>query len=113
MICKTFDVILVPFPFSESAGTKKRPALVLSHAGTFNVPCNHTVLAMITSAQHNSWPLDAPIINLLSAGLPKESIVRMKLFTLDNQLIIKKLGTLGEKDQKVVKKSLKTLFVLD
>ena len=111
MIYKTFDIILVPFPFSESSISKKRPALVLSHAASFNIPCNHTVLAMITSAQHNQWQLDTIILDLLSAGLPKESVVRMKLFTIDNQLIIKKLGTLGAHDQKTIQKNLLSIYL--
>ena len=56
-------------------------------------------MAMITSAKNSDWPLDFEIQDLDAAGLPSASIVRMKLFTLDEQLIIRKAGTLGETDQ--------------
>jgi mRNA interferase MazF len=113
MICKTFDSVLVPFSFTESAFTKKRPALVLSHMAAFNIPANHTILAMITSAQHVRWPLDTVIIDICSAGLSKECVIRVKLFTLDNHLIIKKIGTLNLLDQKLVQKNFSKLWAFN
>jgi hypothetical protein len=38
---------------------------------------------------------DIPI-NAGTAGLPKDSIIRLKLFTLDNRLIKAKLGALTD-----------------
>jgi mRNA interferase MazF len=37
-IYSQFDVVVVPFPFTDSSTTKRRPALILSDAGTFNTP---------------------------------------------------------------------------
>lgn len=81
---------------------KRRPALVLSDAKAFNKQVGQSVLAMITSARNSDWPLDVEIADLDSAGLPSSSVVRMKLFTLDNQLVIRKAGTLAENDRKGV-----------
>ena len=50
MHCDRWQVVAVPFPFSERPGAKRRPALVLSN-GSFN-RAGHTVLAMITTAGH-------------------------------------------------------------
>ena len=50
------------------------------------------------------------IENLIDAGLPAPSIIRLKLFTLDNRLILAKLGQLASADQVVVEQHLKTLF---
>ncbi len=36
MTYRQFDVVVVPFPFTNSSATKKRPALVISNATTFN-----------------------------------------------------------------------------
>ncbi len=36
MTYKQFDVVVVPFPFTDKAATKKRPALILSDAASFN-----------------------------------------------------------------------------
>ncbi len=111
MIYKIFDVVLVPLPFTDHNADKKRPALVLSDHDSFNDLTENCVLAMITSAKNPGWPLDVPI-GSLKAGLSKPSKVRMKLFTLDRRLIIKKIGGLAAKDQQAVKKSLQELMWL-
>jgi len=85
-----FDVVVVPFPFTDSATTKRRPALVLSDSTNFNQPVGQSVLAMITGAANSDWPLDIEINDLDAAGLSSPSIVRMKIFTLDHQFIVQK-----------------------
>ncbi len=86
-----------PFPFTESAGSKRRPALVLSR-GSFNEG-GHTVLAMITTKTTPAWPGDMGIGDLQTIGLQRPCIIRWKLFTLDNQLIVRRVGQLGELDR--------------
>ena len=103
---EAFDVVVVPFPFTDKTTEKRRPALVLSEAKFFNKRIAHSVLAMITSASNSEWPLDIEIEDIDSAGLSFASIVRMKLFTLDDQLVVRKAGTLSEKDQKAVSAAL-------
>ena len=105
-----FEIVLVPFPFIDSAQTKKRPAMILSSAQHFNTASESCVMAMITSKAHTPWPLDLEITDLPSAGLPVKSIIRMKFFTLSQSLIIKKLGILSSMDQKAISKTLKILF---
>ena len=112
MTFKAFDVVVVPFPFTDRTTTKRRPALILSDAQTFNKKVGQSVMAMITSAKNSDWPLDIEIQNLDSAGLPSASIVRMKLFTLDEQLIIRKAGALERKDQEKVSEALHQLLNL-
>ncbi len=112
MIYKIFDVVVVPFPFTDHNADKKRPALVLSDHASFNDLTENCILAMITSAKNPAWPLDVPIGSMRKAGLPAPSKVRMKLFTLDRRLIIKKIGGLAAKDQQAVKKSLQELMRL-
>ena len=105
-----FDVVRVPFPFTDRQAEINRPALVISDGASFNRPAGHSVLAMITSAGHARWPLDVPITNLEQAGLPAPSIVRFKLFTLDHRLVRGKLGQLAEKDRAKVQKAIKQLL---
>ena len=112
MTYKAYDVVVVPFPFSDRATTKRRPALVLSDESAFNAVVGQSVLAMITSASNSDWPMDVEINGLDSAGLTSPSVVRMKLFTLDDQLIIRKAGELGEADKANVKRAVSELLVL-
>lgn len=112
MTYKQFDVVVVPFPFTDRSTTKKRPALVLSDEAAFNAGLGRSVMAMITTAGHAPWFLDVKISDLDSAGLPSPSMARMKLFTLDDSLVIKQIGSLGNRDQGSVKKALRQLFNL-
>jgi mRNA interferase MazF len=105
-----FDVVVVPFPFTERSTMKRRPALVLSDSTAFNTQAGHVVLAMITSAKNSDWPLDVEITDLDSAGLPASSVVRMKLFTLDQQLVIRKVGLLAQQDREAVAAGLRRLL---
>jgi mRNA interferase MazF len=105
-----FDVVRVPFPFTDRQATIKRPALVVSDRVAFNQPAGQSVLAMITSAAHAPWPLDVPIGDLDAAGLPAPSIVRVKLFTLDHRLVRGVLGRLAEKDRARVQKAMRRLL---
>jgi mRNA interferase MazF len=45
-----FTVVRVPFPFTDRAASKNRPALVLSDLEAFNVPAGHSVMAIWTYA---------------------------------------------------------------
>lgn len=98
MTYEAFDVIVVPFPFTDRDASKRRPALIVSNS-TFN-KIDHSVCCMITTQSHSPWPGDTDINDLESAGLDHPSLVRLKLFTLDHRLIIKKIGQLSENDRK-------------
>ena len=111
MSFEQFDVVKVPFPFTDRAATKNRPALVLSQS-VFNNAADHSVLVMITSAI-NDWPLDCPIQDIKAAGLPVPSRIRFKLFTLDNRLIRGKIGALSPADIKAFKKQFDRLVATD
>ena len=110
MTYNQFDIVVVPFPFVDSATTKRRPALILSSNKNFNHETQHSIMAMITSARNNPWPGDVNISNLVVAGLPKPSVIRMKLFTLDHRFIIDSIGTLSSKDQKTVRKMIQVVL---
>jgi len=101
VICDSWDVVVVPFPFIEKGATKRRPALVVSKR-TFN-KAGHSVLAMITTKAHPKWPGDTELSEYAEAGLHMRCIVRLKIFTLDNRLILKRIGHLSKVDAKNVK----------
>ncbi len=96
MICDPWDVVVVPFPFTERATGKRRPALILSRK-SFN-RSGHSVMAMITSTGHHPWPGDTQLGGFRDAGLRVPCAVRLKIFTLDNRLILKRAGKLSVAD---------------
>jgi mRNA interferase MazF len=93
-----FSVVVVPFPFTDQAATRRRPAVVVSDPVTLSFSVGHSILAMITSATNSPWPLDVAITDLRAAGLPRPSVVRMKLFTLDDRLVLRVAGQLASSD---------------
>ncbi len=106
MTFEAFDVVVVPFPFTGREISRRRPALVISNR-RFNETHPAAMLAMITSAANVGWPSDVPLTNLADAGLNAESVVRMKLFTLDLEFIRGRIGTLGERDRRAMETMVK------
>jgi mRNA interferase MazF len=104
------DVVIVPFPFTDRAAAKRRPALILSDHERFGAATGQSLLAMITSAKLSRWPLDVEIADRAAAGLPSPCVVRMKLFTLDERLILRRAGRLVDGDRARVGQSLSTLI---
>ena len=100
MTCEPLDVVAVPFPFTDRPAVKRRPALVVSSAA-FNRTHAQSILAMITSAR-STWPSDVAIRDWREAGLHVPCRVRLKLFTLDDALILRKLGALSRRDGEAV-----------
>jgi mRNA interferase MazF len=97
MIFDRFDLVVVPFPFVDSPSIKPRPALVLSNPD-FNRANGHNVLAKAARATHACWPSDHEIEDLGPTGLRDPSVVRFKIFTLDNRILQRRIGGLGESD---------------
>ena len=102
MICEAGAVVLVPFPFVDRPIAKHRPAAVLS-TRDFNADNGQSILVMITTAARSTWPSDVALSDLGAAGLTRQSSVRWKVFTIPNQLILRRLGGLGDKDRRAVR----------
>jgi mRNA interferase MazF len=110
-VCDAGDVAIVPFPFTDIAVAKPRPALALS-AREANDANGATLFAMITTAQRSRWPSDIPLSDGAAAGLFAASLVRLKLFTLDNRLVSRVIGSLAARDRAAVRKMLKSVLTL-
>jgi mRNA interferase MazF len=77
------DVIKVPFPYTDRATRRSRPALVVSGQ---SIHAQHGLMwvVMITSAANRGWPDDVAIKDLAAAGLPAPSLIRTaKIATID------------------------------
>lgn len=107
MTCDAWEVVAVPFPFTDRVAQKKRPAVIISRRD-FNQQ-GQTLMGMITSSSMRR-PSDCSLRDLAAAGLSTPCVVRLKLFTLDNRLIIKRIGKLGEADQQRVAAALKSIL---
>jgi mRNA interferase MazF len=100
------DVVLVPFPFTDQSGGKKRPAVVVSSAN-YNSNRRDLVIMAITSQIHT--PLDfgeALLADWQSAGLIKPSVLKPLLATIEQGLVIRALGALTATDKDTLHKSI-------
>jgi mRNA interferase MazF len=105
---KKGDVVLVPFPFTDLSGSKNRPALVLV------VTENDVTVAFITSQMKWLEELDVKIEPAFENGLKQSSLIRIgKLTTLDKNMVIGKLGSIGINELQIVNQNLIQLFKLN
>ena len=111
MTFEPFDVVVVPFPFTDREAERRRPALIVS-SSDFNETHAQSILAMITSAG-GEWPSDVALLDWSEAGLSVPCKVRLKLFTLDDALILRKAGALSERDAEAVRSSLARFVTVD
>lgn len=101
------DIVLVPFPFTDQSGSKKRPAVVGS-SNIYNSSRRDLILLAVTS--QIKTPLgfgEAEIIGWQNAGLLKPSVIKSVLTTLENKLILRKLCSLEKADEAALQDILK------
>ncbi len=92
------DVVLVPFPFTDQSGTKRRPAVVVSLAG-YNMSRRDIVIMAITSQVRPSLGYgEALVVDWRNAGLIKESVLKPVFSTIEQGLVIRVLGHLSATD---------------
>ncbi|WP_419164118.1 type II toxin-antitoxin system PemK/MazF family toxin [Candidatus Palauibacter sp.] len=103
-------MVIVPFPFTDRGTSRRRPALVVS-SKSFHAGHRQSILAMITTTRAE-WSSDVPIRRWREAGLHVPCKVRLKLFTLDESLIIRRIGRLPEEDGIAVKEALRRALVI-
>jgi mRNA interferase MazF len=110
VICDRFETVVVPFPFAEQPVLKRRPVVIVS-SGAFNAANGASLVSMITTAKATSWPSDITIFDLDAAGLQTPCILRMRLVTLPNALILRALGRLSAMDRLACERGLAELLV--
>jgi mRNA interferase MazF len=77
------QVVIIPFPFSDLSGSKRRPAFVVA-----TMPGSDIILWQITSkAKHDSYAVAIENSDFTSGSLPLASYIRPnKLFTADKNI---------------------------
>ena len=94
---KKWDIVLVPFPFSDLKTTKKRPALIIS-PDDYNSGYELVILFITSQLDSPKRPGDYPISEWKKSGLPKPSMIRMKFAAIHKSIVIKTLGKLSKTD---------------
>ncbi|MCZ4280388.1 type II toxin-antitoxin system PemK/MazF family toxin [Kiloniella laminariae] len=96
---KLCDIVVVPYPYTDNSQNKRRPALVIG----LPPQTDFVWVMMITSAKNDTMYGDVLIEDQSLSGLTSRSVVRTaKIATVEVGRIIKKVGTLGNKESRQV-----------
>ncbi len=108
MTFRAFDVIVVPFPYSDQLAEKRRPALVISEP-ELERQCGLVWVAMITSAGRAPVLGDVLIQDRQHAGLPVASTIRAgKIATIEPHRVLRTAGSLSGPDRQAARKALQS-----
>ena len=99
---EVWDIVKVPFPYTDRPVRQRRPALVVA-AGELETAHGLLWLAMATSAANRGWPGDVLVSDLTVAGLPIPSIVRPAKIATIEAGDAEPLGRLPPRDREVVR----------
>jgi mRNA interferase MazF len=104
------DVVLVPFPFTDQSGLKKRPAVVVSSTA-YHAQRRDLVIMAITS-QIRPRPAfgEFTMADWKKAGLLVPSAVKPVLTTIDKGLVLKRLGQLQPADLRSLRASISAIL---
>ncbi len=102
---KRGDIVLVDFGFSEGAGAKKRPALIIS-SDSYQKSRQEVIVAAITSNIKRVLFGDTKIDEWKEARLIYPSLVTGVIRTIKVKVIICKLGVLSKQDLQKVQNNL-------
>ena len=104
------DVVLVPFPFTDQSGTKKRPAVVVS-SHRYNSSRRDIVIMAITSQLRSPLGLGESVIaEWEGAGLVKASITKPVFATIEQGLVQRTMGSFSAVDIKALRATLALVF---
>ena len=111
---KRGDVVLAPFPFSDLAGSKVRPALVVSSG----VIGDDVILLAISSVVRASLVasdllLETTHADFSATGLKVRSVFRAhSLATIEESLILRRLGRVSANLQREIDQRLRSALTL-
>lgn len=97
------DVILVRYPFSDLSGAKVRPAVVVSapHVSEdiFIVPLTSKTVSLLAG--------EFPLADSMAGGLNVPTAVKRGLYTVHQDLAVKTVGRLSDRDADRLQRSLR------
>ncbi len=95
------DIVVIPFPFSDLSGAKRRPALVVT-----DLKGEDLILCQITSKKvRDEYAITITEEDFVEGSLKQKSNARPnKIFTADRTIILHKVGRLKrEKIHSIIK----------
>ena len=98
------DIVLVKYPFSDLTTFKVRPAIVINE----KYPSNDIIIVPLTSRITIQLPGEFTLSKWKESGLHILSSVKRGIFTIDEKLVVQKIGVLQFEDIKKLRTSVKS-----
>jgi mRNA interferase MazF len=103
-------VVLVPFPFTSQAASKRRPAVVVSNLDYGAIRGDIIVMAVTSRIRADPALGEVPVVEWQNAGLLKPSVVKPVLATLEGSLVLRTLGLLDPGDQAALRTGIQRIL---
>lgn len=101
-----YDIVVVKFPFASSLKYKARPAVILSSSTYNNESRNSLIILAISSQISTKLEMESEIMDWKFSGLLKPSIFKSSVATIDQDVVLTKLGELSHQDSQKLEKML-------
>lgn len=110
---RSWDIVVVPFPFTDQKTNKVRPAVIVS-TDALRQRNGKYIVAMITNASNAAQYGDVSVSELNTAGLPIASVVRAsKVAVIEDNDVHKRVGTLPTADRRLVAEQLREYLAIE
>ena len=107
--CEVWDLVKVPFPYTNRPVQQRRPALVVAILDAPGAPQLLWVL-MVTSAANRGWAGDVAVSDMPAAGLPAASVVRSAKIATIEAGDAERIGSLRPNDRLLIVEALRKNF---
>jgi mRNA interferase MazF len=104
------DVVLVPFPFTNQSASKQRPAVVVSSRGYNDAKPDIVVMAITSQFRPSGSFGEVWIREWRAANLLKPSSIKPVFATIEQNLVVRRLGVLDPQDQAALTAAIKAVL---
>jgi mRNA interferase MazF len=104
------EIVLVPFPFTDQSGSKRRPAVIVSSAAYNRERIDLVIMAVTSQIRPSGGFGEVFVAGWQAAGLLKPSAIKPVLTTIERGLVMRRLGQLIEQDRNALRQALLTIF---
>ena len=100
------EILLVPFPFTDQTGSKKRPAVIVS-SSAYNTARRDLIIMAVTSQLRPSAMFGEVFVrDWQTAKLLKPSAIKPVITTIEQPLVIRRLGAHSAHDQEALRNAI-------
>lgn len=103
-------IVLVPFPFTNQAAAKRRPAVVVSPRAYNDVRPDAIVMPVTSQLRPSAQFGETWVQAWKTAGLLKPSAVKPVIATLEQRMVMRRLGTLDATDAEALRHALRRIL---